>query len=72
MKKTLLITFILFSFLTVKAQDTDTAKRIFTFVEMEPSFPGGIDGFYRYLQTNIKYPPDAKKKGYRGRYLSVS
>ena len=66
MKKTLLITFILFSFITAKAQNTDTANRIFTFVEMEPSFPGGIDEFYGYLQANIKYPPDAKKNRLQG------
>ena len=67
MKKTLLITFILFSFITVKAQDADTVKRIFTAVEVEPAFPGGIDEFYRYLQVNIKYPPDAKKNRLQGK-----
>jgi TonB family protein len=67
MKKPLLITFILFSFVTAKAQDTDTAKRIFTAVEAEPAFPGGIDEFYRYLQANVKYPPDAKKARLQGK-----
>jgi TonB family protein len=67
MKKTLLITCILFSFITVKAQDTDTVKRIFTSVEVEPTFPGGIEEFYRYLQANVKYPPDAKKNRLEGK-----
>ena len=61
-KRTLLITFILFSFLTAKAQSTDTAKQVFISVEQEPSFPGGIDRFYLYLQHNLVYPTDAVKK----------
>ena len=65
MKKALLIALVLFSFVTVKAQDT--VKRIFTSVEVEPTFPGGIVEFYRYLQTNVKYPPDARKNRLEGK-----
>ncbi len=32
------------------------ANQIFSAVEHEPDFPGGIDGFYQYVQSNFVYP----------------
>jgi protein TonB len=32
------------------------ADQIFSAVMNEPDFPGGIDGFYQYLQNNFVYP----------------
>ncbi len=46
-------------------------KKIFTAVEIEPSFPGGIAAFYKFTQQSIQYPPDAAKNRIQGRvYLS--
>jgi periplasmic protein TonB len=36
-------------------------------VEQVAEFPGGLSKFYDYLNKNIKYPKDAKKKGISGK-----
>ncbi len=55
-----------------KAQTAaDTAKLprkyVFTSVEMEPEFPGGVNTFYRYINTNVKYPEVARLLGINGK-----
>jgi TonB family protein len=46
-------------------------KKIFTAVEIEPSFPGGIAAFYKFTQNTIHYPPDAVRNQIQGKvYLS--
>jgi TonB family protein len=40
---------------------------IFTSVEQEPSFPGGVNKFAAYLSHNIKYPAEMKKKKIEGK-----
>ncbi len=42
-------------------------NKVFTAVEHEPSFPGGLDKFYQFLQQNIKYPAEARKKNVQGK-----
>jgi TonB family protein len=42
-------------------------KKIFTAVEKDPSFPGGVDAFFRFLQANTKYPDNAVKKRIEGK-----
>ncbi len=37
------------------------------FVEQNPEFPGGQEGFARHLQNNLKYPPIAKENNIQGR-----
>ena len=39
---------------------------IFTIVEEQPSFPGGIKALYKYLADNIEYPKVAKEAGITG------
>jgi len=41
---------------------------IYSFVSMEtpPSYPGGIEKFYRFLGENIKYPEEAQKSEISG------
>ncbi len=39
---------------------------VFTKAEIMASFPGGLDGWRKYLQTNLKYPETAQKKGTQG------
>ncbi|MBV8390031.1 MAG: energy transducer TonB [Mucilaginibacter sp.] len=42
-------------------------RKIFTAVEQEPTFPGGIEKFYNFLQSNIRYPVAAFKNKVQGR-----
>jgi len=39
---------------------------IFLIVEENPSFPGGMGAFYKYLNDNINYPPGAMEAGIEG------
>ena len=41
--------------------------KVFTEVEHEPGFPGGLDKFFKFLQQNIKYPAEARKKKVEGK-----
>ncbi|MGZ3834741.1 MAG: energy transducer TonB [Mucilaginibacter sp.] len=67
MKKTLFTSFFILSLFTAKAQTADTSKQIFTAVEIEPSFPGGLGKFYEYLQANIVYPVESSNKNIQGK-----
>lgn len=54
-----------------KAQQSDTTanSRVFTTVQVDPSFPGGIVKFFSYLKTNLKYPDEAHKNDVQGKVL---
>lgn len=43
------------------------SNKVFTSVEQEPIPLGGVQGFYKYLAQNIRYPDDAKKKNIQGK-----
>lgn len=55
------------------APATDTAKKaprkVMVAIEMEPEFPGGINGFYQYINTNLHYPEVAKLLGITGKVI---
>lgn len=46
--------------------DEDEVK-IFTVVENDPEFPGGMEALYKYLAENIKYPQLARENGITGK-----
>jgi len=43
-------------------------ETVYSFVSMEtpPTYPRGIDKFYQFLDENIKYPEEAKKRNIQG------
>lgn len=45
------------------------SEEIFTFVEQNPAFPGGIGEMYKYLGKNIKYPAVASRNGLEGNVI---
>lgn len=49
----------------VMAQE-NVGEQIFVVVETMPQFPGGEAALFKYLSTNIKYPPLPKKTECRG------
>jgi len=72
MKKILLTLIVLTFILSVKAQTNqkgDTTNRIFSAVERIPEFPGGMNEFYNFLSTNIRYPAISREKGIQGRVI---
>ena len=50
-------------------EDEEVEQEIFQIVEEMPSFPGGEVKMMEYIAKNIKYPPQALKKGIRGRVI---
>jgi TonB family protein len=54
------------------AQEKDSDhNEVFTSVEHTPEFPGGMDAFYRYVASNIKYPAEARAKKVGGRVIAT-
>lgn len=43
---------------------------IFTFVEQQPTFPGGIEKMYSFLGKTIKYPQAAAKANLKGNVIA--
>ena len=65
----LLIAFVAASWATV-AQNESTAtvgEEVFTVVEQDPEFPGGMDALVQFLGSNVRYPQDARDEGVEGR-----
>ncbi|MEJ5962620.1 energy transducer TonB [Pedobacter immunditicola] len=46
-------------------EDTEVYNMIH--IENQPSFPGGMDKFYAYLQKSVKYPPMAAERNTQGK-----
>ena len=40
---------------------------VFTVVEEDPSFPGGMDSLYAWLANNIQYPKTARERRIAGK-----
>lgn len=55
----------------VKAQNTPNKVYDFVSVEKQPSFPGGISNFYRYLSHEIKYPVAAQRNNTKGKVFAT-
>lgn len=46
--------------------EAQTQREIFTIVEDQPSYKGGMDAFYQYVIGEIKYPLQARNAGVEG------
>jgi len=60
------VLFLSFSF----AQPTATAQvddNIYSLVDQQPTYPGGMSAFFKYIQSNLQYPSAAKAAGIEGR-----
>ncbi len=45
------------------------AQEVFTVVEQQPAFPGGMEALIKYLSENIVYPTIAEENGIQGRVI---
>jgi len=43
-----------------------SGRKLYTKVDVNPEFPGGLDGFYRFLGKNIRYPVEAREQYIQG------
>jgi protein TonB len=73
MKRILLTLIPLLFILTVNAQISDSARssneKVFTSVQQVPEFTGGIEKFYHYLQSTLRYPATAREHNTQGRVI---
>ncbi len=47
--------------------EEEEVEEVFTIVEDQPEFPGGLQAFYKYVSDNMKYPSQARRMGIEGR-----
>ncbi|MFT4833531.1 MAG: protein TonB [Marinoscillum sp.] len=47
--------------------EDESVEEVFTIVEDQPEFPGGIYAFYKYVGDNMDYPSQARRMGIEGR-----
>jgi periplasmic protein TonB len=47
-------------------QPKEEDKRVFSFVQQKPEFPGGDKALFKYIADNINYPKEAKINGIEG------
>ena len=50
-----------------QAPEEEEVDEIFTIVEDQPEFPGGMQAFYSFVSKRMKYPSQAKRMGIEGR-----
>lgn len=50
-----------------EAPEEEEVDEIFTIVEDQPEFPGGMQAFYSYVGKKMKYPSQARRMGIEGR-----
>lgn len=47
----------------VNAQD----DKIYSLADVQPTYPGGMSAFFKYIQSSMQYPEAAKAAGIEGR-----
>jgi len=70
MKKIFFFLLLAFASVSLKAQKNDSVtitNDIFTAVEHEPEYPGGMNEFYKYLAQTIRYPAEDRKNRVQGK-----
>ncbi|WP_338763230.1 TonB family protein [Bernardetia sp. ABR2-2B] len=45
----------------------EEVEQVFTIVEQNAVYPGGMDAFYKYVSKELNYPKQAKRMGIQGR-----
>lgn len=54
-----------------EAREDLSDDQVYTVVENQPSFPGGINALMKYIADNIQYPVEAQEKGIQGRVVTA-
>ena len=47
--------------------EEEVADEVFTIVEQQPVYPGGMRAFYQFVQKKLKYPSQARRMGIEGK-----
>jgi protein TonB len=51
---------------SVAIQPVENPQEIYTFVQQQPSFPGGLPALYEFLGDNLEYPEKARENRVTG------
>lgn len=52
-----------------KEPNDDGDGRVFSVVDKQPSFPGGLEAFGKYIGMNVRYPKEDRENGISGRAI---
>ncbi|WP_460694696.1 energy transducer TonB [Mucilaginibacter puniceus] len=52
-----------------KVVDNSVDNQVFTVLETQPTFPGGIKNFLQYIANNVKYPAEDRKNNLQGKVI---
>jgi TonB family protein len=52
-----------------KVADNSVDNQVFTVLETQPTFPGGIQNFLKYIGNNVKYPDEDWKNNLQGKVV---
>lgn len=58
-------------FSSVEQASTYNGEPIFTVVQQQPEFPGGVQAMYKFLAQNVKYPSAAARANVTGRVFTT-
>lgn len=47
--------------------EEEVADEVFTIVEQQPEYPGGMGAFYQFVTKKLKYPSQARRMGIEGK-----
>jgi protein TonB len=47
--------------------EEEVADEVFTIVEQQPEYPGGMSAFYAFVTKKLKYPSQARRMGIEGK-----
>ena len=53
----------------MQPQQSETSNKVYETAERMPSFPGGAEALFRFLNSNMRYPEVAEENGVQGRVL---
>ena len=51
------------------SNNDENNEAIFSVVENEPEFPGGVEALYKFISKNVVYPKKALKNGIEGKVV---
>jgi TonB family protein len=57
------------SSISESSKEKSIEKDAFTFVEQMPEFVGGVNALMNFMQSNVKYPAEAKQNGVEGKVM---
>ena len=52
-------------------KNSSNKEKVYLEVDEMPEYPGGKEGFLKFIASNVKYPEEAKKRKFQERFSLV-